>query len=264
MTISTRQWVAIVIGVAGVVLIGVALWYPPMKAQAPSSPTGSTTPEVATSTNEAKPQASLPVKARFAVSTLDTISSWNFKGDAVGNETLTKQAQNDITYLKGLLGGGKYDDYDLYNGLANDYASLGDAKTAYDYYNRAIAIHPNKGLAFMNLGHLFDGMRAYHSAIDAYKDAVTVEPAQLQYHIQRLTFLSRQFPSDNALILGAFTDASKQFGDTAPVLTVEAQWLTDVKRYADAITAWEKVKSLMSGSDSAAIDAEIARLRAKQ
>ena len=205
----------------------------------------------------------VPVPA-FPINVADTISSWSFKGAYTGNDTLVAQANADITHLKSLLGKGQYDDYDLYIGIGNDDNLLGDGKGAYDNYNQSIAIHPTKGLAYLNVGHLMDEMGAYHTAADAYAKAVAVEPGMLQYHIQRLDFLTRQFPTDSTLLLTAFTDASNQFGDTASILTIEAQWLTGQKRYADAIAAWQRAKLLSPGKDTSAIDAEITRLKAKQ
>ncbi|MFZ1075358.1 MAG: hypothetical protein WAN50_03220 [Minisyncoccia bacterium] len=200
----------------------------------------------------------------FPINPADRIASWTFKGAYSGNATLTSQANADITHLTGLLGKGQYDDYDLYDGIANDYTSLGDGQTAYDNYNRAIAIHPSKGLAYANLGHLFDGLGAEFTAADAYAKATVVEPTQMEYYIQRLDFLTGKLPNDNSAILAAFSDASKQFGDAAPILSIEAEWLAGQKRYADAIAAWQKVESLSPGADNSSIDAQIARLKAKE
>ncbi len=74
--------------------------------------------------------------------------------------------------LTGLIGKGQYDDYDLYDGIANDYSMLGDGRTAYQYYNHAIQIHPTKGLAYANLAHFMNALGAYRTAADAYAKAV--------------------------------------------------------------------------------------------
>ncbi len=199
----------------------------------------------------------------FPINPADTIASWDFKGAYTGNAALTAQANADIVHLKSLLGKGKYDNYDLYIGIGDDDNLLGNGTGAYQNYDRAIALYPNQGLAYANLGHLMDELGAYHTAADAYAKAVAVQPSVLEYHVERLAFLTRQFPTDNALILAALTDASKQFGDTPAILAIEAQWLTGQGRYADAIKAWETVKMLSPQSRQAAIDAEIARLKAK-
>ena len=200
----------------------------------------------------------------FPINTGDTVASWTFKGPYTGNETLTAQANVDITHLRSLIGKGQYDDYDLYVGIGNDDNLLGDGAGAYANYDRAAKIHPMKGLVYTNLGHLFDELGAYHTAADAYAKAVAVEPVQLIYHIMRLSFLTMRLPSDNALILTALTDASNQFGDNAQILATEAQWLESQKRYVDALSAWERAKLLSPGQDTTAIDAAIARLKAKQ
>jgi tetratricopeptide (TPR) repeat protein len=200
----------------------------------------------------------------FPINTKDSITSWSFKGAYTGNDVLIAQSTTDVTHLMSLLGKGEYDDYDLYVGIGNDYNLKGDGELAYQNYNRAASIHTNKGLAYANLGHLMSELGAYHTAADAYAQAVSVEPGQLQYHIDRLTFLAQQFPKESQMLLSAFTDASKQFGDTAPILAIEAEWLKSIGRYADAITAWERAKLLSPGKDTSAIDAEIARLKAKK
>lgn len=209
----------------------------------------------------------LAEKARvpaFPINQKDSIASWSFKGAYTGNETLIAQADADIAHLEGLLGKGQYDDYDLHIGIGNDKNLVGDGKAAFAEYNRAVAIHADKGLAYANIGHLMDELHAYETAADAYAAAVKAEPGQLAYHLERLSFLTRQFPKDSARLLEAFTDASAQFGDTAPVLAIEADWLTAEKRYADAIRAWERVKLISPGKDTSAIDRAIARLKAKQ
>lgn len=200
----------------------------------------------------------------FPINASDTIVSWNFKGAYTGNDTLIAQTNTDISTIKSLLGKGEYDDYDIYLGIGNDDNLLGDGAGAYQNYNHSIFIHPTKGLAYANLGHLMDELGAYYTAADAYAKAVAVESGMLQYHIERLTFLTQRLPTDNTLIHAALTDASKQFGDIAQILAIEAQWLTGQKRYADAIAAWERAKLLSPGRDTSAIDTEIVRLKAKQ
>jgi tetratricopeptide (TPR) repeat protein len=200
----------------------------------------------------------------FPINPQDQIAAWDFKGAYTDNETLTTQANADMAHLVSLLGKGEFDDYDLYIGIGNDYNLEGNGKAAYDNYDRAAAIHPDKGLAYANLGHLMDELGAPYTAADAYAAAVKAEPTQLEYHIDRLTYLTRQFPEDKERLLAAFTDASDQFGDTAPILAIEAGWLTGLGRYTDAIAAWQRAKLLSPGKDTSAIDTEIARLKAKQ
>ncbi len=267
--VTGRQWA---IGAGGLVILALVILGVARQAKAPNllEVAATSTPAVATSTPtsatstapSAAPQAAY--EGPFPINKADTIVSWNFKGSYAGNDTLIAQANADIAHLTSLVGGGKYDEYDLYNGIANDYSLLGDGTTAYRYYNRSIEVHPNKGLAYANLAHLLDQLGAYHTAADAYAKAVAVEPGMLEYHLERLTYLTRQFPKDTALITAAFTDASKQFGDNASILAIEAEWLEGQGRYADAIKAWQTAKMLSPGKDTTAIDAAIARDQAKQ
>ena len=267
MQISRTHWIGALISLIAA-LAAAGIWY---AATRPHAPAASSVPAAATSSapvpEPAAASSTAPVAAYvgpFPINTADTIASWDFKGAYAGNATLTAQANADIAKLKGLLGKGQYDDYDLYDGIANDYSSLGDGKLAYQYYDSAIRLYPNQGLAYANLGNFLSQMGAYYTAADAYAKAVAVSPAMLEYHLERLTFLTEQLPKDTALITAALTDASKQFGDNASILTIEAQWLTAEGRYADAIKAWQTAKMLSPGKDTSAIDAEIARLQAKQ
>lgn len=199
----------------------------------------------------------------FPINPADHISSWSFKGAYTGNQALTDQANADIAHLKSLLGKGQYDDYDLHIGMGNDYTLLGDGQVAYDEYDRAIAIHPDKGLAYADLGHLLNQLGANYTAADAYAKATAVEPSVLEYHLERLDFLTTYFPNDNPRIVAAFSDVSKVFGDVMQVLVIEAQWLEGQKRYEDAISALKRAKLISGGRDTSAIDAEIARDQAK-
>jgi len=272
MDITKKQWV--IIGVLAVIiaLLGVAYSAKaPATSQTPdegrsasSTPPTVTTTSVNTTVSTTASTEKTPSTQLFPMNPKDTLSSWDFNGGYTDNATLTAQTIADITKLTGLLGGGKYDDYDLYNGIANDYGLLGNGQEAYQYYNRSIKVHPAKGLAYANLAHLMDQLGAEETATDAYAKAVAVEPGMLEYHIERLTYLTRQFPKDSSRIKSALADVSKQFGDTAPIISLEAQWLSGQNRYADAIKAWQTVKMLSPGKDTTAIDAEIARLQAKQ
>jgi tetratricopeptide (TPR) repeat protein len=270
MQLSRTQWVGAVIGaiivVTGIVWLYRAHGRPPVSRPVPdvtqSATTASSTgalPSAASSTPAQATNTALP----FPINSADTIASWSFKGAYAGNATLIAQANADIVHLTSLVGGGKYDNYDLYNGIANDYTSLGDGATAYQYYNRALRIYPNKGLVYVNLAHMFAGLGANDTAADAYAKAVSVEPSVLEYHVEQLNFLTNTLPNNTTLITAALTSASNQFGDTAPILSIEAQWLTQQKRYADAIKAWQTVKMLSPGTDTSSIDAAIARLEAK-
>ncbi len=258
MQITKRHWAALIIGF--VIAVVAAGWY--YKAEAPTvgseSPTATTTEEAVTATTT--PATEL---APFTLNSADRLTAWSFTGTYSSSDALIAQANADIARLTGLVGKGEYDDYDLYLGIGNDKGLLGDGRAAYDNYMKAVAIHPKKGLAFVNIGNLMKQLRAYATAADAYQRATTVEPGVLEYHVERVTYLTQQFPKDTARITAALADVTKVFGDTAQILALEAQWLAGQGRYADAIKAWETVKMLSPGKDTTPIDTEIARLQAK-
>lgn len=254
-----------------VVLIG-GLWYMGLRLKAidlPSSGLGTTTtsPEAASSTSvtglDHTGSTVRATLAAFPISPLDTPVSWSFNGTDALNAALTAATDADRAKLTTLLGKGQYDDYDLYIGLGNDANQEGDGRSAYTSYNKAAAIHPNKGLAYANLGNLFDELGAYHTAAAAYAKSVAVEPRELQYHLSQLEFLVNHFPTDNARLTAAFADAHTQFGDSANILAIEAQWFEAQGRYAEAITVWQTVKALSPADRQAAIEVQIARDQVK-
>ncbi len=254
----------------GLVIIAVAILLSHAKTPAPipssvvSPGLVATSTSVVSTTTPSEKKTNVTNIGPFPINTADTIVSWNFKGAYTGNATLSNQYNADASHLKSLLGKGQYDNYDLYIGIGNDANLVGDGKGAYDAYNHAIAIYPNKGLAYVNLAHLMDELGAYQTAVDAYAKAVAVEPAVLEYHLEQLYYLTHQFPKNNALLLAAFTAASKQFGDSAAILSIEAQWLESLGRYADAVKAWQTVEALSPADRASAINAQIARDTAKE
>jgi|CXWL01.1.fsa_nt_gi tetratricopeptide (TPR) repeat protein len=267
MEIIKKHWVVVGGGFIFVVLAGL-LWSQQVQAPVPavSGNTSTTTPVTTSPVSGEKmsEQTATSAPQLFPINTADNLSIGTFKSIYAGNDVQIQKVKDDITLLTDLLGKGKYDDYDLYNGIANDYSMLGDGVLAYKNFNRAIAVHPTKGLAYVNLARLMDQLGAYQTAADAYTKSITVEPKILAQHVARLEYLTRQFSTDTARLTAAFADASKQFGDAAPILTIEAEWLTSQKRYVDAIKAWETVKILSMAQDTSPIDAAIARLKAKQ
>lgn len=200
----------------------------------------------------------------FPLNPSDHIASWQFKGAYTGQPPFEKKAQEDIAKQRVYLKTGKYDAYDVYIGIANDYALLGNGRAAYQNYNRAIALFPNQGLAYSDLGALMSELGARYTAADAYAKAETVEPAVLTYHLEQLQFLTSYFATDTPRVAAAFDDASKQFGDIAQVLAIEAQWLTGQGRYADAIAAWQRAILISPGRDVSSMQQAITQLKAKE
>jgi tetratricopeptide (TPR) repeat protein len=271
---ETQSKNTVLVGVGALVVIGVGLLFFSKHADAPVAPpieelSTISTSSPALSTPPPTQAMSIPKKrptveeTTFPLNPSDTTIVWS-NGIYTGNETLMQNARVSTEKLLLLLGKGEYDDYDIYEGIANNYASIGEGKTAYTYYNRAIRIHPQKGLGYVNLGHLMEQIHAYHTASDAFAKAVSVEPGVLEYHAQRIRFLTEQFPKENTLIFSALDDASKQFGDNSALLSIQAEWLTGQKKYTEAIAVWKTIRNLSSSDRQTAIDTEIARLQAKQ
>ena len=204
-----------------------------------------------------------PSVTAFPINPQDSIASWNFKGAYTGDAALEQKATADEAKLKGMMTASSSEEYYLYIGIGNDENLLGHGKGAYDAYDKAASLFPNQGLPYADLGHLMEELGAYYTAADAYAAAVHAEPGLLEFHTQRLAFLTRQFPNDTAMIQAALADANKQFGDVAQVLAIEAQWLEGKGQYADAVKAWQRAKLLSPGQNTSGIDAAIARDQAK-
>jgi tetratricopeptide (TPR) repeat protein len=143
-----------------------------------------------------KPQAQTKPAPAFLVNSKDTISSWSFSGIYAGNESLTIRAQTDIARLQSLLGTGEYQDYDLYNGIGNNYTYLGDGERAFVAYKKAISLDPSRAIVYMNVGNLMEQLDAMYSAKDAYAKAVESEPNTAQYKNAERDFLTHYFPEE--------------------------------------------------------------------
>ncbi|HUY62701.1 MAG TPA: hypothetical protein VMV50_02860 [Candidatus Paceibacterota bacterium] len=207
--------------------------------------------------------AAKPAAPAFPIDKNDVISSWTFTGVDTATSSAAK-AKADIARLTGLLGKGQYDDYDIYIGIGNDEVLLGDGKAAYDAYDRAIARYPSQGLAYTDMAALMNDLGATHTALTAYETAAAVQPAVFEYAIQWISYLTRTFPNETALVDQAFAFAKAHYGDTPQILTLKAGWQTEEGQYAAAIATWKQVEALAPGGNSAAINAEIARLTAKE
>lgn len=195
----------------------------------------------------------------------DVVASWEFKGPFADNGELEQRARKEIAHLEGLLGTSEeYPDYQLFVGIAAQYELLGEGERVKEYLGKALAIDSTRtGLAWLNLAVLHERLGAIHTARIAYAKAVEAQPAVLAYHIARLAFLTTRFPDESAAIEGAFSEAAVQFGESAEVLQIRAQWHSARGEIAAAIAAWKKVQALISPSEQSAVSREISRLEAK-
>jgi tetratricopeptide (TPR) repeat protein len=185
------------IGIAIILLIGGGLYFSPQE-EAESLPLVEEGASVVEEANEVVEEEKAPAPqstATFVINTKDTITSWQFAGRYTGNETLTMNAQTELARLQGLLGTGKYSDYDLYNGIGNNYTYLGDGEKALAAYKKAISLDSKRALVYMNIGNLMEQLGAYNTAKDAYAKAVALEPDMTQYKSAQTEFLERRFPS---------------------------------------------------------------------
>ncbi len=155
----------------------------------------------------------------------DNIASWNFKGAYTGNPELTAKAGAEIAWLKSLRGEGTYTDYELYVSIAGAYQLLGEGGKEYEYLNRAIAkdVGNSTGLAWNNMGALFERLGALHTAREAYSRAAAIQSQVLQYHLAYLSFLVDYFPEDKTAIDAALAAAQKEFGNLPDFENIRAQ-----------------------------------------
>lgn len=149
----------------------------------------------------------------FEIASEDNIQSWDFQGAYEGNADLEKRAHDEIDRLEGLVGSGEETDYILYVSIANQYNLLGDGENEYKYLRMALAEDSETtGLAWHNLGKLFERLGAYGSARIAYDGMVRAQPG-LQYFNTRLEFLKTHYPNDTAAIAAAEADIKAVVGE---------------------------------------------------
>ncbi len=200
----------------------------------------------------------------FPINPKDRIASWTFKGTYTGYPSFITKANTDLANLRMDMRQGKYDPYDLYIGMGEDYVLLGNGKAAYNAFNHAIALYPNQGLAYTDLAALMSELGARYTAADAYQRAEVAQPSVLTYHLEQLNFLTNYFATDTPRVAAAFADSSKQFGDIAQVLQIEAQWLAGLGQYAKAIQAYQRAIAISPGRDVSGMERAIAQLKAKE
>lgn len=198
----------------------------------------------------------------------DTITTWDFQGSYKDGGALEKKANDEIARSRSMLGGdqsGKDDnptDYVLYVNIANQYVLLGNGKGAYENLGRALRIDAvHTGLAWHNLGVLFERLGAYNTARIAYAKAVEVQAKIEQYHLAWLTFLMNHFASDTSVIEAAFKEAKAKIGDSPAIFQIEAEWHRKNGRTSDAADTLENMQKLI-GVSNPEVSSEIARLRA--
>jgi tetratricopeptide (TPR) repeat protein len=209
---------------------------------------------------------SLTPSSSFLMSPRDTISSWDMQASHKDGGVLEKSVQDEIRRLNEHLADNKTEppDYQLYVGLANQYSLLGDGKRAYDYLQKALSIDSDKtGLALHNMGVLMERLGAFYSARDAYQRAVDAQPHIDSYHAALINFLIAHMAEDELAVSAALERAAAQFDDDTFVFQLEAQWRAEREEYAEAISAWEKLREIAPEELVPGIDSEIARLRAR-
>jgi tetratricopeptide (TPR) repeat protein len=192
MELSKKLWVGVV-GIIIVLLIALFMAFRDEKVPVPSdgAPIAREEVEEDGSLVEEETTQAPPAPATFTVNAKDTIASWKFTGRYAGNETLTINAQTDIARLQAFLGTGEYQDYDLYNGIGNNYTYLGDGEKAFAAYKKAISLDAGRAIVYMNIGSLMEQLAAYNTAKDAYAKAVAAEPGVAQYKNAQIDFLAR-------------------------------------------------------------------------
>ena len=117
----------------------------------------------------------LPTPYTFDLVSGDTVSSWSFQGAYTGHAELVQKAETEITRLSNLIGTTD-SDYEIYVSIANQYDLLGDGENELRYLKYALAIDAETtGLAWYNLGVLFDRLHAYHTARTAYQNAAKAQ-----------------------------------------------------------------------------------------
>ena len=221
------------IGVAAIVLIGLGVWF--------SMHSGSTVNRLVAG---------------------EKIQNWNFQGAYTGNADLEKRAADEIARLQLQIGKGPETDYSYYVSIASQYDLLGDGKNEYVYLNKALGIDAeHTGLAWFNLGALFERLGALKSARESYRRAAAAQNYQ-QYVNAYLEFLTQHFPDDETAINEAYSIAQQILGESPGLLEIRARWLEEKGKYKEALDDWRKIKTLTPNA-SAAIDLEIKRLESK-
>jgi len=226
--------------IVAAIVIGAA-WYatrqPHVTVVDTTQPT--TTQGASTSTAQAaqpkptKPATPTPA-AQYAVVTLpidakDKVPVWSFKGAYVGNATLEQKAHAEITRLTGLLSNtSDVTVQETYISIGNQYELLGDGKSAYDNFLKALntkdRYEQEDALAWANLGDLMTTLGALHTAETAYASATHALPGEASLYVSRISFLLAHMPTNTTDIDAAFAEAAKYVPGDASVAQLQAQY----------------------------------------
>jgi tetratricopeptide (TPR) repeat protein len=198
----------------------------------------------------------------FPVSAADNLSSWTIPIQIDASSTATINA--DISKLESYEGTTTYPAADIYLGIANDYASLGNGQSAYHYYVKALSATSTQPVTYYDLGALFARLYATTTATRAYALAVAADPTESIFQLGYLDYLAEVAPTAPATAT-AFAQARVTLGTSTPdFLIAEASWLGSIGSTTAAIADWQAVLPSVEPAQQAAVEARIAALKQQQ
>lgn len=186
-------------------------------------------------------------------------SEWQYKGLYTTPDQIAK-IENNIKGFQGRTGATTEEKYDLAITIAQEYMRIGKGQEAYDHLVDAAKIDPVNSITYQTMGGLFESLNALPAAETALKKGIEVQPHIPQNHLALINFYKKQ-AREAIQIDDAFNTALDETKQNGNVLMEYGQWLEEEKRFADALSAWEKVSNMNPGI--IAVKEKVAELKTK-
>lgn len=132
-----------------------------------------------------------------------------------------------------------------YTNIGIYYGYLGDYRSAYDYYLKALEIDPSFRRSWLNLGDILVNMKAYQSAEAAYKKSIDLF-AYDDLGYKKLTSLYElAYAGNHDLIKSTYEQGLDVLRgnseDEVPLLKQYANWLVETKQTVDAEKIYDEL-----------------------
>lgn len=142
--------------------------------------------------------------------------------------------------------------------LGHQYYLKNDYKTALNYFNQAVALQKNDRI-YRSLYSTYLALGDYENARKSIKNSVSFNSGIPNNWVEYASFENNYMKSSFDVVSKIYQDALKATKENIDVLTSYSAYLTENKKYAEAITYLEKAK-LAKPANASIYQSEIDRL----
>ena len=132
-----------------------------------------------------------------------------------------------------------------YTNIGIYYGYLGDYRSAYDYYLKALEIDPSFRRSWLNLGDILISMKAYKSAEVAYNKSLELFSYDDLGYKKLISLYELVYADNHQLIKSTYEQALAMLRDNSedevPLLKKYVGWLSETKQTADAEKIYDEL-----------------------